>query len=84
MEKDREVEVQNLVKGKVEEDKEIVKRLKKMEIVKEYIKSRKDAVNKSNEAEYIKVLDLMTIGTPLLEDYTEFLINKVIGTINKR
>ena len=40
MEKDREVEVQNLVKGKVEEDKEIVKRLKKMEIVKEYIKAR--------------------------------------------
>jgi hypothetical protein len=55
-----------------------------MEIVKEYIKSRKDAVNKSNEAEYTKVLDLMTTGTPLLEDYTEFLINKVIGTINKR
>ncbi len=54
-----------------------------MKLVDEYIKKRKQEVNQDNETEYVKVLDLITTGKPLLEDYTKFLKTRLIQNITK-
>jgi len=48
-----------------------------MEIVEQYIKSRKDLADPSNEKEYKRVLDLMTEDKPLLEDFAEYFAREI-------
>lgn len=48
-----------------------------MEIVEQYIKSRKDLVDTTNEVEYKKVLDLMTEDKPLLEDFAKYFAREI-------
>jgi len=50
---------------------------KKMKIVEEYIKKRKQEVNENNEKEHTEFLDLITTEKKLLEDFSNFFFTKL-------
>lgn len=48
-----------------------------MRIIEDYIKEKKRVVDKDNEQEYIKILDIITTGKPLLKDYNNYLLKRI-------
>ena len=48
-----------------------------MNMLNEYIKKRKQDTDKTNEAEHVALLNLITIDKPLLEDYTKFIKKRI-------